>query len=121
VISLLIADDHPVVRNGLRGIFTGDPEFEVLGEASSGVEAVALAVARRPQVVLMDLRMPGGDGVTAIRELPTARPPPSCSSPRRRSRRTCCTSTRSSGSTTGRPPWRPATSAACSAPGRFPA
>jgi DNA-binding NarL/FixJ family response regulator len=69
VISLLIADDHPVVRNGLRGIFTGDPEFEVLGEASSGVEAVTLAVARRPHVVLMDLRMPGGDGVTAIREL----------------------------------------------------
>jgi DNA-binding NarL/FixJ family response regulator len=69
VISLLIADDHPVVRNGLRGIFTGDPEFEVLGEAANGVEAVALAVARRPQVVLMDLRMPGGDGVSAIREL----------------------------------------------------
>jgi DNA-binding NarL/FixJ family response regulator len=69
VISLLIADDHPVVRNGLRGIFTGDPDFEVLGEAASGVEAVALAVARRPQVVLMDLRMPGGDGVSAIREL----------------------------------------------------
>ena len=69
MISLLIADDHPVVRNGLRGIFTGDPDFEVLGEASSGVEAVALAVARHPQVVLMDLRMPGGDGVTAIREL----------------------------------------------------
>jgi DNA-binding NarL/FixJ family response regulator len=69
VISLLIADDHPVVRNGLRGIFTGDPEFEVLGEASSGVEAVALVLARRPNVVLMDLRMPGGDGVTATREL----------------------------------------------------
>jgi DNA-binding NarL/FixJ family response regulator len=69
VISLLIADDHPVVRNGLRGIFTGDPDFEVLGEAASGVEAVALALARRPQVVLMDLRMPGGDGVSAIREL----------------------------------------------------
>jgi DNA-binding NarL/FixJ family response regulator len=77
VISLLIADDHPVVRNGLRGIFTGDPDFEVLGEAASGVEAVALAVARRPQVVLMDLRMPGGDGVSAIRalaeRLPTTR------------------------------------------------
>ena len=43
MISLLIADDHPVVRNGLRGIFTGDPEFEVLGEAANGVEAVALA------------------------------------------------------------------------------
>ena len=69
MISLLIADDHPVVRNGLRGIFTGDPDFEVLGEAASGVEAVALAVARRPQVGLMDLRMPGGDGVSAIREL----------------------------------------------------
>ena len=69
MISLLIADDHPVVRNGLRGIFTGDPDFEVRGEAASGVEAVALAVARRPQVVLMDLRMPGGDGVSAIREL----------------------------------------------------
>jgi DNA-binding NarL/FixJ family response regulator len=69
VISLLIADDHPVVRNGLRGIFTGDPDFEVLGEAANGKEAVALALARRPQVVLMDLRMPGGDGVTAIREL----------------------------------------------------
>ena len=69
MISLLIADDHPVVRNGLRGIFAGDPDFEVLGEAASGVEAVALAIARRPQVVLMDLRMPGGDGVSAIREL----------------------------------------------------
>ena len=68
-ISLLIADDHPVVRNGLRGIFTGDPEFEVLGEASDGREAVALTLARRPCVVLMDLRMPRADGVSAIREL----------------------------------------------------
>jgi DNA-binding NarL/FixJ family response regulator len=73
-ISLLIADDHPVVRNGLRGIFTGDPEFEVLGEASNGREAVTLALARKPDVVLMDLRMPGTDGVTAIRELSTASP-----------------------------------------------
>jgi DNA-binding NarL/FixJ family response regulator len=68
-ISLLIADDHPVVRNGLRGIFTGDPEFEVLGEAASGKEAVTLTLARKPHVVLMDLRMPGGDGVTAIKAL----------------------------------------------------
>ena len=45
-ISLLIVDDHPVVRNGLRGIFTGDPEFEVLGEASDGREAVTLTLAR---------------------------------------------------------------------------
>jgi DNA-binding NarL/FixJ family response regulator len=73
-ISLLIADDHPVVRNGLRGIFTGDPEFEVLGEASDGREAVTLTLARRPDVVLMDLRMPGTDGVTAIRELAAQSP-----------------------------------------------
>ena len=69
IISLLIVDDHPVVRNGLRGIFTGDPEFEVLGEASDGREAVTLTLARRPNVVLMDLRMPQADGVSAIREL----------------------------------------------------
>ena len=69
VISLLIVDDHPVVRDGLRALFTGDDEFEVLGEAADGRRAVALAEARRPDVVLMDLRMPGGDGVTAIREL----------------------------------------------------
>ncbi len=68
-IRLLIVDDHPVVRDGLRGVFTGDPEFEVLGEAADGRRAVALAEARRPDVVLMDLRMPDGDGVTAIREL----------------------------------------------------
>jgi DNA-binding NarL/FixJ family response regulator len=69
VISLLIVDDHPVVRDGLRALFTGDDEFEVVGEAADGRRAVALAEARRPDVVLMDLRMPGGDGVTAIREL----------------------------------------------------
>ena len=69
MISLLIVDDHPVVRDGLRALFTGDDEFEVLGEAADGQRAVALAETRRPDVVLMDLRMPGGDGVTAIREL----------------------------------------------------
>ncbi|WP_020673816.1 response regulator [Amycolatopsis nigrescens] len=68
-ITLLIADDHPVVRDGLRGIFTGDHGFEVLGEAANGAEAVALAERLRPDVVLMDLRMPGTDGVTAITEL----------------------------------------------------
>ncbi|MEV6525869.1 response regulator transcription factor [Longispora sp. NPDC051575] len=67
--SLLIVDDHPVVRDGLRGMFAGSAEFEVLGEAADGVEAVRLAAELRPDVVLMDLRMPGGDGVTAIRAL----------------------------------------------------
>ncbi|MGI8331950.1 response regulator [Actinomadura scrupuli] len=68
-IRLLIVDDHPVVRDGLRGMFTGEPGFEVLGAAGDGAEAVALAGALRPDVILMDLRMPGTDGVTAIRRL----------------------------------------------------
>ena len=74
-IRLLIVDDHPVVRDGLRGMFAGDPEFEVVGEASDGAEAVALAEALRPDVILMDLRMPGIDGATAIRELAERRNP----------------------------------------------
>jgi DNA-binding NarL/FixJ family response regulator len=68
-IRLVIADDHPVVRDGLSGMFAADPGFEVLGEAADGAEAVRLAQALRPDVILMDLRMPGMDGVTAITEL----------------------------------------------------
>ncbi|MEU3452738.1 response regulator transcription factor [Micromonospora sp. NPDC006766] len=68
-IRLLIADDHPVVRDGIRGMFVGDPGFEVLGEAGDGAQAVALAQALNPDVILMDLRMPRMDGVTAIKEL----------------------------------------------------
>ncbi|MFJ6559658.1 response regulator [Streptomyces sp. NPDC091412] len=69
VISLLIVDDHPVVRDGLRGMFESAPGFTVLGEASGGVEALERAAALDPDVILMDLRMPGGSGVDAIREL----------------------------------------------------
>ncbi|WP_329621073.1 response regulator transcription factor [Streptomyces sp. NBC_01255] len=75
-ITLLIVDDHPVVRDGLRGMFTAAGSgsgsgsgFRVLGEASDGVEGVALALSLDPDVVLMDLRMPGGNGVDAIAEL----------------------------------------------------
>lgn len=68
-IRLLIVDDHPVVRNGLHGMFAGDPEFEVVGEAADGAEAVAYTQSLAPDVVLMDLRMPGMDGVAAIRKL----------------------------------------------------
>jgi DNA-binding NarL/FixJ family response regulator len=69
MIGLLIVDDHPVVRDGLRGMFAGDDRFQVLGEAADGTEALAVARAVHPDVVLMDLRMPGMDGVTAIRAL----------------------------------------------------
>ncbi|GGM95276.1 DNA-binding response regulator [Lentzea pudingi] len=68
MIRLVIVDDHPVVRDGLRGMLsTGD--FEVVGEAASGDEAVAVVTAVAPDVVLMDLRMPGSDGVSAIERL----------------------------------------------------
>ncbi|MFG2124213.1 response regulator [Streptomyces sp. NPDC048710] len=68
-ISLLIVDDHPVVRDGLRGMFESAPGFTVLGEAAGGVEALERAAALDPDVILMDLRMPGGGGVHAIAEL----------------------------------------------------
>lgn len=69
MISLLIVDDHPVVRDGLRGMFGADPRFEVVGEAADGADAVTAGEELRPDVILMDLRMPGTDGVTAIKEL----------------------------------------------------
>jgi DNA-binding NarL/FixJ family response regulator len=73
-IRILIVDDHGVVRDGVRMYLGLDPELEVVGEAASGEEALQLARERQPDVVLMDLLMPGMDGVTATeiirRELP---------------------------------------------------
>ena len=69
MIRLLLVDDHPVVRDGLRGMFDSVEDIEVVGEASDGERAVNLAVAEQPDVVVMDLRMPGAGGVEAIREL----------------------------------------------------
>ncbi|WP_328445128.1 MULTISPECIES: response regulator transcription factor [unclassified Amycolatopsis] len=74
MIRVLVTDDHPVVRDGLRGAFTGEPDIEVVGEAASGLEALALVARHHPDVVLMDLRMPELDGVGAIRRLAVSHP-----------------------------------------------
>jgi DNA-binding NarL/FixJ family response regulator len=74
VIRVVLADDHPVVREGLRGMLAAEPGIEVVADAASGAEAVAVAARYRPDVVLMDLRMPHGDGVTATAEIVAATP-----------------------------------------------
>jgi DNA-binding NarL/FixJ family response regulator len=68
-IRLLIVDDHPIMRDGLRGVFADDPAFEVVGEAGDGGEAVRLAQRVEADVILMDLRMPTMGGVEAITRL----------------------------------------------------
>ncbi|MEM7030786.1 MAG: response regulator transcription factor [Chloroflexota bacterium] len=68
-IRIIIVDDHPVVREGLRGMLSAQPDLDVVGEADDGVAGVALIAQLQPDVVLMDLRMPGGDGVSAIRAI----------------------------------------------------
>jgi DNA-binding NarL/FixJ family response regulator len=69
VITIMLVDDHPVVREGLRGMLEAEPDLSVIGEAGSGDEAVALARVKQPDVILMDLRMPGLDGVGATRKI----------------------------------------------------
>jgi DNA-binding NarL/FixJ family response regulator len=74
VIRVLLADDHPVVREGLRGMLAGEQGIAVVAEAASGAEAVAMAATHLPDVVLMDLRMPHGDGVEATAAILDATP-----------------------------------------------
>jgi len=68
-LTVLIADDHPLFRKGMRALLESMAEIEVVGEAKSGPEAVDMAITHQPDMVLMDLQMPGGGGLAATREL----------------------------------------------------
>lgn len=74
MIRVLIVDDHPVVRTGIRGVLAGEADVEVVGEADGGERALALVHELRPDVVVMDLSMPAGDGVTATAAIRRERP-----------------------------------------------
>jgi DNA-binding NarL/FixJ family response regulator len=69
VIRVVLADDQPLVRAGFRMLLDAEDDIDVVGEADDGSEAVALTVALRPDVVLMDIRMPGTDGLEALRQI----------------------------------------------------
>ena len=69
MIRILIADDHPIVRSGLKAILASQPDFELIADADNGSAAVALSANLRPDVILMDLQMPIMDGLTAIKQI----------------------------------------------------
>ncbi|HET7240565.1 MAG TPA: response regulator transcription factor, partial [Gemmatimonadales bacterium] len=69
VIRVLVADDHAIVRTGIRHVLEGEPGFAVVGEAATGAEALALAERLRPDVAVLDLSMPGGSGLRVAAEL----------------------------------------------------
>jgi DNA-binding NarL/FixJ family response regulator len=73
-IQVAVADDHPIVRDGLRMLFESRPEIEVVGEAADGDDIVAVALREVPDVVIMDVHMPGASGVDAARRIVAARP-----------------------------------------------
>jgi DNA-binding NarL/FixJ family response regulator len=73
-IKILIVDDHPVVRDGLNAVLETQPDFEVIGEAGDGQEAIAQVERLHPDVVLLDLDMPGLDGLGALQQIMKQRP-----------------------------------------------
>ena len=68
-LKILIADDHPVVRKGMRALLETVPDITLVGEATNGKEAVKMAVSHQPDIILMDLQMPEGSGLAATREI----------------------------------------------------
>jgi two-component system nitrate/nitrite response regulator NarL len=75
-VRILLADDHPIFRDGLRRLLEAEPGFRVVGEASDGAEAVAMAKKLRPDLLLLDLAMPRHPGLEAVRELGNSDAPP---------------------------------------------
>jgi DNA-binding NarL/FixJ family response regulator len=69
MIRIAIADDQALIRGGFRSLLEAEPDFEVVGEAATGTDAVALAAREKPDVLLMDIRMPGGDGLWATTQI----------------------------------------------------
>jgi DNA-binding NarL/FixJ family response regulator len=76
MIRVLLADDQPLVRTGLRMILSTEPDLEIVGEASDGAQAITMCAREEPDVVLMDVRMPGTDGIQATRTITAAQDPP---------------------------------------------
>jgi DNA-binding NarL/FixJ family response regulator len=78
-ISVFIVDDHEIVRRGVRQLLDVEPDIEVVGEASTAAMAIATIPAARPQVAILDVRLPDGDGVSVCRDIRSAMlPPPAC-------------------------------------------
>lgn len=73
-VRILVADDHPIVRDGLTAVLSTQPDFQVVGEAGSGNEVARLVEEMRPDVVLLDLQMPDGDGVEALTQMRESNP-----------------------------------------------
>jgi two-component system, NarL family, response regulator NreC len=68
-VTLILADDHPIVRQGLRHLLEGEPEFSIIGEAEDGIEALRLSERLRPNILVVDMMMPGLNGLEVLRQI----------------------------------------------------
>src|ERR671932_2540567 len=68
-LTILIADDHPLFRHGIAALLRAEPDLDVVGEATTGDEAISMAATLQPDVILMDIKMPGANGIEAARQI----------------------------------------------------